>query len=156
MKAFITALWLASTLAAGAAVAQAMPPNDAGVTMGHLHLNSADVEANKEIFVGMGGTAIKMEGAPLEYVRFPGVIVILNLPAGAPPSSGPTEGSVINHVGFLVPNLPQAVGSWKPAGVASEPGRNGRTDQAYVVTADGLRMEILEDKDQNVPIRHHH
>lgn len=80
MKAFITALWLASNLAAGAVFAQTMPPNDAGVTMGHLHLNSADIEVNKKIFVGMGGTAIKMEGAPLQYVRFPGAIVILNLP----------------------------------------------------------------------------
>jgi hypothetical protein len=156
MKAFITALWLASNLAAGAAVAQTMPPNDAGVTMGHLHLNSADIEANKKIFVGMGGTAIKMEGAPLQYVRFPGAIVILNLPGRAPPSSGPSEGTVINHVGFLVPNVQDAVAKWKAAGVAVLPGNNGRLDQAYVATADGLRIEILEDKNQTAPIVFHH
>ncbi len=46
-------------LAAGAAWAQPYAPNDTGVTMGHWHLNSVDVEANKKIFVGMGGTHIK-------------------------------------------------------------------------------------------------
>ena len=31
-----------------------------------------------------------------------------------------------------------------------------RSDQAYVVTPDGVRMEILEDKTQSVPIRNEH
>lgn len=156
MKSSVAALWLASNLVAGSAFAQAFPPNEMGVTMGHWHLNSRDVEANKKIFVSLGGTAVKMQGSPLEYVRFPGVIVILNLPPGAPPSAGPSEGTVVNHVGFLVPNVQEAVARWKAAGVVVEPGRNGRTDQAFVTTPDGLRVEILEDKDQKVPIQHHH
>ncbi len=156
MKAFITALWLASNVAATAAFAQPMPPNEAGVTMGHLHLNSADVAANKTIFAGMGGTVGSVDGAPLQYVRFPGVVVILNLPSGAPPSSGPSEGTVVNHVGFLVSNVQDAVAKWKAAGVPVLPGNNGRVDQAYVVTADGLRVEILEDKNQTAPIVFHH
>jgi catechol 2,3-dioxygenase-like lactoylglutathione lyase family enzyme len=156
VKAFITVLWLASNFAAGAALAQTMPPNEAGVSMGHLHLNSADVAANKKIFVGMGGTANNVEGAPLQYVRFPGVVVILNLPSGAPPSSGPTVGTVINHVGFLVPNVQDAVAKWKAADVPVLPGNNGRLDQAFVTTADGLRVEILEDKNQTAPIVFQH
>jgi catechol 2,3-dioxygenase-like lactoylglutathione lyase family enzyme len=156
VKAFITALWLASNLAAGVALAQPAPPNEAGVTMGHLHLNSADVAANKKIFVGMGGTANDVPVAPLQYVRFPGVVVILNLPSGAPPSSGPTAGTVVNHVGFLVPNVQDAVAKWKAAGVPVLPGNNGRLDQAFVATADGLRVEILEDKNQTAPIVFQH
>jgi len=80
----------------------------------------------------------------------------LNLPPGAPPESGPTEGSVINHVGFLVPNVQEAVARWKAAGAPVLPGNNGRLDQAFVATADGLRVEILEDKTQAVPIKFHH
>jgi catechol 2,3-dioxygenase-like lactoylglutathione lyase family enzyme len=156
VKAFIAVLWLASNLAAATAFAQTMPPNETGVTMGHLHLNSRDVEANKKIFVGMGGEALNVPGAPLQYVKFPGVIVILNLPPGAPPAAGPSQGSVVNHVGFLVPNVPEAVGKWKAAGVAVLPGNNGRTDQAYVETADGLRVEVLEDKNQKNSIQFHH
>jgi catechol 2,3-dioxygenase-like lactoylglutathione lyase family enzyme len=156
VRAFVAAFLFTATLAHGAAVAQTLPPNEAGVTMGHLHLNSADVDANRKIFTGMGGTAVKMDGAPLQYVRFPGVIVILNLPPGAPPSSGPTEGTVVNHVGFLVPNVQDASAKWKAAGVPVLPGNNGRLDQAFVVTADGLRVEILEDKNQSAPIVFHH
>jgi catechol 2,3-dioxygenase-like lactoylglutathione lyase family enzyme len=154
MRKSILALALASTLAAGAACAQPYTPNEAGVTMGHWHLNSRDIEANKKIFVGLGGTAVK--SGDFEVVRFPGVNVYLNVRAGSPPASGGTVGSVINHVGFLVPNVQDAVAKWKNAGVAVDPGNNGRTDQAFVVTQDGLRIEILEDKNQKVPIRHHH
>ncbi len=144
-------MWL---LASGTAWAQAFPPNEAGVTMGHWHLNSRDVEANKKIFVAMGGTAIK--NGNFEIVRFPGVIVFLNQAAGAPPASGGTVGSVVNHVGFIVPNVAESVARWKAAGVQVLPGGTGRTDQAFVVTPDDLRIEILEDKNQALPIQHHH
>ena len=154
MRRLISALWMISLLAPSAAWAQAFPPNEAGVTMGHWHLNSRDVEANKKIFVAMGGTAIK--NGNFEIVRFPGVIVFLNQAAGAPPASGGTVGSVINHVGFIVPNVAESVARWKAAGVQVLPGGTGRTDQAFVVTSDDLRIEILEDKNQKLPIQHHH
>ena len=80
----------------------------------------------------------------------------LHLRPGAAASSGGTEGTVINHVGFLVPNVQEAVAKWKAAGVAVAPGSNERIDQAWITTADGLRVEILEDKNQTIPIRHHH
>ena len=51
----ISALCLVSSLAAGTAFAQPYAPNEAGVTMGHWHLNSKDVAANKKIFLAMGG-----------------------------------------------------------------------------------------------------
>ena len=154
MKTLIAALWLASQFAAVSAFAQAAPPNEAGITMGHWHLNSRDVEANKKIFVALGGVAAK-PGA-FEIVKFPGVVVFLHLAPGAPPPTGGTVGTVINHAGFLVPNVQEAVARWKAAGLAMEPGGNGRTDQAWITTADGLKIEILEDKAQTVPIRHHH
>jgi glucokinase len=49
MKKLISAVWLISTLTAGAAWAQPYTPNDAGVTNGHWHLNSRDLELNKHI-----------------------------------------------------------------------------------------------------------
>ncbi|HKA41306.1 MAG TPA: VOC family protein [Burkholderiales bacterium] len=141
-------------LAPGTSWAQAYPPNEAGVTMGHWHLNSKDVEANKKIFVAMGGTAIKP--GDFEIVRFPGVAVYLHQRPGAAPATGGTVGSVVNHVGFIVQNVQDSVAKWKAAGVPVLPGNNNRLDQAYVVTPDGLRIEILEDKTQGVPIRHEH
>ena len=82
MRILISALWLVSLVAPGTAVAQAFPPNEAGVTMGHWHLNSVSVEANQK--------------------------------------------------------------------------NSGRLDQAWVTTPDGLRIEVLEDKSQTMPIRHAH
>ena len=58
MKRLIAVLWMISTLAVGIVWAQSFPPNEAGVTMGHWHLNTRDIEANKKIFVAVGGTAI--------------------------------------------------------------------------------------------------
>ena len=154
MKRLILVIGVISLLSLGTAWGQAFPPNDMGVTMGHWHLNTRDVEANKKIFVAMGGTAIK--AGNFEVVRFPGVLVYLHVAPGAQPPAGGTVGSVVNHVGFIVPNTQEAVAKWKAAGVPVQPGGAGRTDQAFVVTPDGLRIEILEDKNQKFPIQHHH
>src|SRR6516164_10749465 len=142
------ALLFASTLAAGSAAAQPAPFNEAGVTMGHWHIISRDVEANKKLFVGMGGKLFMPGGNPL--MMFPGVYINLNL--GTEKGEGGTQGSVVNHVGFIVDNVQQRVAQWKAAGVAVLPGTNNRLDQAYVETPDGVRIEILEDKTQSVPI----
>ena len=142
MKKLISALWLISTLATGAAWAQPYAPNDAGVTNGHWHLNSRDVAANKHILLAMGGVAT----GPGERVVFPGVLVILNQGPGTPPSTGGTVGTVVNHIGFTVPNVQEAVAKWKAAGVPFEPGAPGRLDQGWVTTTDGLKIEIQEDK----------
>jgi catechol 2,3-dioxygenase-like lactoylglutathione lyase family enzyme len=148
----IAALLLASALAAGGAAAQPAPVNEIGVTMGHWHIASKDVEANKKLFLAMGGKLYMPGGNPL--IMFPGVYINLNL--GTEKGDGATQGSVVNHVGFIVDNVQQRVAQWKAAGVAVLPGGNGRLDQAYVVTPDGVRIEILEDKAQSVPVRNEH
>ena len=155
MRRLVTILGLLS-LAFGAAPASAQlaPPNEMGVTMGHLHMNSRDIEANKKIFVAIGGVAQK--NGNFEIVKFPGVIVFLNQGSGTPPPVGGSVGTSVNHFGFLVPDVQAAMAKWKAAGVPVEPGGNGRKDQAFVTTPDGMRIEILEDKAQTVPIKHHH
>ena len=146
------ALLFASTLTIGTAAAQPAPFNATGVTMGHWHLASKDVEANKKLFLAMGGKLTMPGGAPL--IMFPGLYINLNL--GTTSGDGGTQGPVVNHVGFIVDNVQQRVAQWKAAGVKVLPGGNGRLDQAYVETPDGVRMEILEDKTQTVPIRGEH
>ena len=83
-------------------------------------------------------------------------MMILDAAPGTPPPNGPTVGSVVNHVGFVVPSVQEAVGKWKAAGVAVAPGNNGRLDQAWVTTQDGLRIAVLEDKSQTMPVRCDH
>lgn len=144
-----------STLAAGTAWAQPFTPNAEGVTMGHWHLNSINMEANKKLFVGMGGKPSGPEER-LPRVTFPGVVVILVPGSPQPPPTGGTVGSVVNHVGFTVQNVQESVAKWKAAGVPVLPGNNNRMDQAYVQTAEGVRIEILENKSQKFPIQHEH
>ena len=139
-------------LTAGTASAQPAPFNEIGVTMGHWHIVSKDVEANTKLFLALGGKLFMPGGNPL--VMFPGLYI--NLVLGTEKGDGGTEGSVINHVGFIVNNVQERVAQWKAAGVAVLPGINNRLDQAFVVTPDGVRIEILEDKTQPTAIRNEH
>jgi catechol 2,3-dioxygenase-like lactoylglutathione lyase family enzyme len=142
----------ALALSAGTAVAQPAPFNEVGVTMGHWHIASKDVEANKKLFLAMGGKLFMPGGNPL--IMLPGVYINLNLQNEK--GNGGTEGSVVNHVGFIVNNVQERVAQWKAAGVPVLPGNNNRPDQAFVVTPDGVRIEVLEDRTQAVPVRNEH
>jgi catechol 2,3-dioxygenase-like lactoylglutathione lyase family enzyme len=146
------ALLVALTLTAVTAAAQPAPFNQVGVTMGHWHIASKDVEANKKLFLAMGGKLFMPGGNPV--MMFPGVYINLNL--GTEKGEGGTQGSVVNHVGFIVDNVQKRVAQWKAAGVKVLPGGNNRPDQAFVETPDGVRIEILEDRTQSMPIRHEH
>ena len=50
--------------------AQLLPPNEAGVTMGHVHLNVRDVEEHKRIWVEHFG-AVPLEREGLTGVKIP-------------------------------------------------------------------------------------
>jgi catechol 2,3-dioxygenase-like lactoylglutathione lyase family enzyme len=121
-------------------------PNAAGVSNGHLHLNVRDVDANTKFFVAMGGAATKEAGV----VEFPEVVVRLR----KQDPTGESVGSVVNHVGFLVPNVAEYMARMKAANLKTEAGN--RPEQGFLYTPDGLKIEILEDKAQTVPIRNHH
>jgi hypothetical protein len=101
----------------------------------------------------MGGKLVTRGSAV--GVWFPGARVNLNL-GEEPPGKGGSVGSVINHVGFIVNNVQEQTAKWKAAGVPVLAGNNNRLDQAFVVTPDGVRVEILEDKTQTIPIQHEH
>jgi catechol 2,3-dioxygenase-like lactoylglutathione lyase family enzyme len=146
------ALSLASALTAFTAAAQPAPFNQTGVTMGHWHIASKDLEANKRLFLAMGGRLFMPGGNPL--IMFPGLYINLNL--GTDKGVGGTQGSVVNHVGFIVDNVQARAAQWKAAGVPVLPGNNNRLDQAFVETPDGVRIEILEDKSQSMPVRNEH
>src|SRR5438552_2684421 len=105
-------------------------PNTAGVSNGHLHLNVRDVEANTKFFAALGGTPLKDQPG---VVEFPDVVVRLREQA----PTGGSVGSVVNHVGFLVPNVQQSVAKWKAAGLKTEPGN--RPEQSFVYTPDDLK-----------------
>src|SRR5262245_38123729 len=74
MKTLLAGLFLASTMAAGPAVAQYAPFNEAGVTMGHWHLSSQNVDANKKVFIGMAAVTSRAAQPHRCNSRAPGSI----------------------------------------------------------------------------------
>jgi catechol 2,3-dioxygenase-like lactoylglutathione lyase family enzyme len=148
----LAALGLLAIFPTNTAWAQLADPGSVGVAMGHVHLAVQDVDATKKFWLKLGGTPIKL-GAN-EGVKFPGVLVLIRK-AMDPPAG--TVGSVVNHIGFLVPDVAATRAKWQTAGLIMEPPNPANAKQIYVHTPDDLvRIEILEDAMQTVPIKFHH
>jgi catechol 2,3-dioxygenase-like lactoylglutathione lyase family enzyme len=148
-KIMMFVLGLAAFLMPSVSRAQLAAPNDAGASMGHVHLFVQDVDAAKKFWMAVGGTPFKF--GPNEGEKFPGVLILVR--KGEP--TGGTVGTVINHIGFNVPNVPEALEKWKAAGLKTAPGQN--PGQCFLFTPDDMtRVEILEKKDLTVPIAFHH
>jgi catechol 2,3-dioxygenase-like lactoylglutathione lyase family enzyme len=148
----LAALGLLAILPTTTAWAQLADPGSVGVSMGHVHLAVQDLDATKKFWLKLGGTPIKL-GAN-EGVKFPGVLILIRK-AMDPPAG--TVGSVVNHIGFLVPDVAATRAKWQAAGLIMEPPNPANAKQIYVHTPDDLvRIEILEDAMQTVPIKFHH
>jgi catechol 2,3-dioxygenase-like lactoylglutathione lyase family enzyme len=148
----LAALGLLAILPTIRAWAQLADPGSVGVAMGHVHLAVQDVDGTKKFWLKLGGTPIKL-GAN-EGVKFPGVLILIRK-AMDPPAG--TVGSVVNHIGFLVPDVAATRAKWQAAGLMMEPPNPANAKQIYVHTPDDLvRIEILEDAMQTVPIKFHH
>jgi len=147
------ALALLAMLPTTTAWAQLADPGNVGVAMGHVHLAVQDIEATKKFWIAVGGTPVSKLGAN-EVVKFPGVLILIRK-AMDPPAG--TVGSVVNHIGFLVPNVAATRAKWQAAGLMMEPPNPANAKQIYVHTPDDLvRIEILEDAMQTEPIKFHH
>src|SRR5262245_32029471 len=80
--------------------AQLQPPNTAGMTMGHVHLNVRSVEAHRRFWVDqIGAKPVRL--GKLEGVAVPGLIILLRQQE----PTGPVTGEVINHMGLKVRKL---------------------------------------------------
>lgn len=152
MRGFLLTLGIVATVlfSASASLAQLNPPNDMGVTVGHMHLNVHDVEAAKKFYLELGGTAIK--SGPFEGVKYPGAIFLFTK---ADPS-GAMEGSSVNHIGFLVKDGTALVAKMQAEGVkvasnGTDP--QGRIYGGYIYSPDGFKVEIIERPTLAVPIQ---
>jgi catechol 2,3-dioxygenase-like lactoylglutathione lyase family enzyme len=126
-----------------AAFAQLSAPNDSGISLGHIHLFSKDPDAQKKIWVEALGAQVTKTGT-LELLRLPGAFIIINK---AEPTGG-SAGSTADHVGLSVKDL--SAMQTKLAGL------NLQVQGPFVGMPDGLRLELLEDKAQTLPVVMHH
>jgi catechol 2,3-dioxygenase-like lactoylglutathione lyase family enzyme len=131
------------------ALAQLAPPNESGVTLGHIQLVVKDVAAQTRFWTRMmGGTAVRNDR--LDMIQFPGVYILLR--QGEP--SAPPAGSIVNHFGLVYKDLPPWLAKWKAAGVEIE--QTGNPIQGYVHAPDGVRVEFFGDPSINAPVKMDH
>jgi catechol 2,3-dioxygenase-like lactoylglutathione lyase family enzyme len=152
-------IWLAPRLDAQ------LDNKQAPIVIGHYHLNVTSVDAHKKFWVDtLGGTATKI--GSVEAIRFPGTLLLLNVQK----PTGPTKGTTFDHIGFAVPNVPATttkvvangyqltVGREPPPGQTASPPTAGNYGQfSYLVGPDGVKVELVTNKEPNAPpIVHHH
>ena len=162
-----TLIVLASASRASAQLAAA---KDGPIVYGHHHLNTTNMEAQRKFFVEtLGGTLVRIGTGNTEVVKFPNVLIFFRT-TQAP--TGGTRGTTVNHIGFSVPNLRQAVDKIKASGfrmiTATEatgrevkddiagPLQPGGASIAFAQGPDDLKVELVEVKGQTIPITLHH
>jgi catechol 2,3-dioxygenase-like lactoylglutathione lyase family enzyme len=139
----VALLALAVLATTGPARAQIAPVNAAGLTYGHVHLNVSDLEAHKVFWAEYFGGKPVRRGA-VTAIRFPSLLLLLDR---QPPTAG-SQGTVMDHVGFKVRDLPGFLAKWRAAGLVVQSEFTGMEGfpNAYIVGPDGVRIELQEDK----------
>jgi catechol 2,3-dioxygenase-like lactoylglutathione lyase family enzyme len=131
--------------------AQSQP---APIPFHHFSFNVPDFDANVTFWQNFGATQQPGQAnARFTIFHFPSSDVVVSILEDKTASGG-SVGSVIDHIGFQVPDVPTAVAKWKAAGIKTEAGRNDQ--QAYIYTPDDVKIEILQDATLTVPVKAHH
>jgi catechol 2,3-dioxygenase-like lactoylglutathione lyase family enzyme len=143
--------WLCLLAAsAGILFAQLAPPNDAGVSMGHIHLTVPDPDAQIKVWVDVLGATASKDG-PLNLVKLPGVFIIVSKAA----STDGSEGSTANHIGFLVKDYAALKAKLTAANIPTVFDLE-KNKQIMVTFPDKVRVEFNEDASISAPVIFHH
>ena len=135
------------------AEAQLAAPNDAGVAMGHVHLNVNDVDAQRKFWIEqLDAVPLKKEG--LQGVKIPCMLILFRKQAPI----GSNEGAMMDHFGVKVPNTAAVVKRCREAGFEIQREFKGSEGfpNAYVIGPDGVRVELQEDATQTIPMMGYH
>ena len=136
----------------------------------HHHVHAGDLNAHRRFWVdGLGGSiGDRLGGA--DTVRMAGALVFLD----ATRNTGGTKGTTVNHLGFQVPDLREAVGRVKAAGfpmvtreeITAVPPEAVKDDMAFnpfmetlvamTMGPEGTKVELVENPELSVPIAIHH
>jgi catechol 2,3-dioxygenase-like lactoylglutathione lyase family enzyme len=131
--------------------AQLPAPNEAGVSMGHIHFLVTNPDAHKKIWMDAFGAAPVKFGT-LEALKIPGIFVILGK-ANTPPAGG-TNGSVVNHIGIAVKDYADIKAKLAAAGVNMQ--ELTPNAQMFANLPDDVRLEVMEEKSIATPVAFHH
>jgi catechol 2,3-dioxygenase-like lactoylglutathione lyase family enzyme len=141
MARLILSALLLSLPLASPAFAQLATPNGAGVTMGHVHMNVADVALQKKLWIEHFGATSLSSG--IDGVKLPGMLLLFRKQA----PSGGTEGTVLDHFGLKVRSLPETLAKWRAAGYEVQREFTGAEGfpNAYLMGPDQVKIELQED-----------
>jgi catechol 2,3-dioxygenase-like lactoylglutathione lyase family enzyme len=120
--------------------------------MGHVHLVVADPDAQKKLFVDVLGAQTKTLG-PLELVKVPGLLVVLQKARTAPTDG--SDGSTVNHFGFLVKSYADTKAKLLADNITFTMD-NEKTKQIIANFPEKVRVEFTEDASLKVPAIFHH
>jgi catechol 2,3-dioxygenase-like lactoylglutathione lyase family enzyme len=167
MRTFIAAAVSSLLLVPAAASAQLVAAKDGPIAYGHHHINVSDLAAHRTFWVdGLGGTPVIIGTSKAERIKFRNVLVFFT----EQKPTGGTRGTVVNHVGFEVPNLRAAIDRLKGAGfamatageapstmpvkddIATNP-TGGRL--AFVLGPDETKVELIENTAVPAIVMHH-
>jgi len=129
--------------------AQLGAPNATGVSIGHIHLTVRNPEEHKKLWLLLGAQVTS--AGPLELLKFPGLFVILT--KGEP--AGGSEGSTVNHFGFMVRSVDEVKARLTAVGL---PTVQEITNPKRWVTMlpDAVKVEFTEEPSLKAPIVGHH
>jgi predicted enzyme related to lactoylglutathione lyase len=150
------------------ASAQLIAAKEGPIVYGHHHVAASDIEAHKKFWAEtLGGTATKFGGNNADIVKFPNVLIFFR---NQKPTGG-TIGTTANHIGFSVPNLRAVVDKVKANGfkmiTQTEVAPTQKvvddiavvsptTSIAFALGPDEVKVELLENRQQTVPVTLHH
>lgn len=147
--------------------AQLNAAKEGPVVYGHHHLNVTNVDEQMKFWVDtLGGTTASFGSGQL--IRFPNVHILLSERA----PTGGTKGTTVNHIGFWVPSVSDALAAVRAAGypivtrAELPPALEVRDDMAYianqdtyvafVMAPDDIKVELVENRTQAEPVALHH
>jgi len=140
----------AATMFAPLAFAQLAAPNEAGVSVGHVHLTVPDPDAQIKVWVDVLGATASKDG-PLNLLKLPGIFIIVTK---APATEG-SDGSTANHIGFLVKDYAALKAKLAAANIPTVFDIE-KNKQIMVTFPDQVRVEFNEDASIAAPVVFHH
>jgi catechol 2,3-dioxygenase-like lactoylglutathione lyase family enzyme len=135
------------------AFGQLAAPNEAGVAMGHIHFITQDPEAHRKFWTMLGAKPVEALG-PNEIYKVQGALILVR----KQDASGGSMGTVVDHVGFRVLDLNDALDKCRQAGIRilTPPETTAKTHKANVMGPDEVNVELVGDSKMGVPIAAHH
>jgi catechol 2,3-dioxygenase-like lactoylglutathione lyase family enzyme len=118
--------------------------------MGHVHLIVKDPEAQQKLWVDVLGAETSKAGT-LNLLKLPGIFIVIT--KGDP--MGGSNGSVVNHVGFLVKSYPDIKAKLTAANVKLVID-SAQNKQIIAEFPEEVRVEFNEDPSIAAPVIMHH